>query len=157
MQIRRLRADDIPTIIDIQTECGLSPWTSEAYEIELHRTDSIMLAALRDATIVGFIVGRAVHEVEAEIYNIGTTSHVRRTGVGSVLVDAFVEECRTRGVSKVWLEVRVGNQAARGFYRSLGFEPVLTRKNFYSNPVEDAIVMASDLSNGTSRQSLKGA
>ncbi|MBW1953271.1 MAG: ribosomal-protein-alanine N-acetyltransferase RimI, partial [Deltaproteobacteria bacterium] len=41
-----------------------------------------------------------------------------------------------------WLEVRPSNQAAQSLYHSLGFKPVATRKRYYHNTGEDALILA---------------
>jgi [ribosomal protein S18]-alanine N-acetyltransferase len=145
--------ENIPELIDIQTECGLSPWTSEGYHLEMRRPDSIILAALNTSgDITGFIVGRAPKRIEdqsyaaeAEIYNLGTRTAFRQQGVASSLLGHFIKDCNKRGVRSIWLDVRAGNHTAISFYRSHGFVPVSTRRDFYSSPSEDATIMTLQL------------
>ena len=141
--------ENIPELIDIQTECGLSPWTSEGYHLEMRRPDSIILAALNaGGDIIGFIVGRAPRPIEdqsfaaeAEIYNLGTVTAFRQQGVASSLLNRFIKDCNQQRIKSIWLDVRAGNQTAISFYRLHGFVPVSTRRDFYSSPSEDATIM----------------
>ena len=50
----------------------------------------------------------------------------------------YAAECK---IENILLEVRESNTAARSLYDSLGFRPVGVRKNYYKNPVENAILM----------------
>lgn len=147
MNIVTLEPADIPELLEIQSECGLGSWTAAGYQVEIKKPDSIIIGARdADGSISGFIVGRlgiatGSESSEAEIYNIGTRTRARQRGVGSALLKRFVQICRDRGVEAVWLEVRTGNDQAINFYTNRGFEAVDTRRNFYSDPVEDASVM----------------
>ncbi|PYS97843.1 MAG: hypothetical protein DMF63_18420 [Acidobacteria bacterium] len=136
-------------MIDIQAECGLSPWSRNGYEAELERADAIMLVAKseEDDATVGFIIGRVTRfgpgadGIEAEIYNIGTRLTSRNSGIGSRLMTEFVRICSIESVRRISLEVRVSNRSAIRFYAAKGFVTARLRRDFYTNPVEDAEVM----------------
>ena len=147
-------ATDIPTIEVIANACDLAPWTSSDYLNELSRSDSLFFKATRgDSPCVGFILARIIPAVseycdqDAEIYNIGVLPDKQRGGIGSILMDAFLDECRNRSVNAVWLELRSGNNGALAFYSKHKFEVAAVRRSFYRDPVEDAIVMRSKLYN----------
>jgi ribosomal-protein-alanine N-acetyltransferase len=139
---------DIQALREIADECGLSPWSYQSFVNELARDDSIMLL-IRDSPgkPIGFIVGRTISaESGAEIYNIGVTKTFRRQGVGKILLDEFLKRARQANAEKVWLEVRSLNAAAIAFYERHGFQISSKRRNFYSNPPDDAILMELDFS-----------
>ncbi len=147
-QIAAARPEHIEHLCLIGAECGLSTWTPQGYESEMQRADAVILIAQDEpGQIVGFIAGRLVaasnepQEGSAEIYNIGTRASFRNIGVGSELLTQFLNACRRRGVSQVWLEVRASNEPGIAFYRVHGFVRTGTRRNFYAAPVEDAEVM----------------
>ena len=136
----------IDEILSIQAECGLSEWTREGYLDELDRPDSVLIGALVDEVIAGFLAGRAPASTksqpsQADIYNIGIRSASRRKGIGTALLTAFLETCDNRGVEKAWLDVRTSNVVAIAFYVQHGFSKTGSRKSFYTNPTEDADVM----------------
>ncbi|MEO8573988.1 MAG: ribosomal protein S18-alanine N-acetyltransferase [Pyrinomonadaceae bacterium] len=134
---------DIPDIKAIEVACELSPWTIGAYEAEQKHRQSVMLKSIGEGgTIVGFLVGRAQEGGEAELLNIGTAPDFQRQGVGSTLIEEFCAICLQRRVSMIWLEVRASNLKAIYFYKSHGFIKKGIRPNFYSNPIEDADLMA---------------
>ena len=62
------------------------------------------------------------------------------------MVKASIRESQARGARFLFLEVRESNEGARGLYAKVGFEVVGVRKDYYHEPVEDAIVMKLDLS-----------
>ena len=152
IEIGKVGAADINAIEEIANDCGLASWTASDYLSELPRPDSLFLkATLGDSDCLGFVLARIIPAVnagtgeDAEIYNIGVAPDKQHGGIGSLLMNAFLEECRNRLVSIVWLEVRNGNSPAISFYSKHRFEVVAVRKAFYRNPVEDAIVMRSSL------------
>lgn len=145
----QIEIPDIPAVIDIADECGLSPWSRQNLVDELSLPDSIMLLIKKgDMQPVGFIVGRVIKgnldgsTTEGEIYNIAVVVEFRGRGLGSKLLDSFRERCKTAGVGVVWLEVRASNLSAIAFYESNGFVKHSVRTGFYSNPTDDAFIMS---------------
>jgi ribosomal-protein-alanine N-acetyltransferase len=154
IRIRKVAATDIPTIEAIANACKLAPWAASDYVGELSRSDSLFFKATgSDLPCSGFILARIIPAVNAgagvdsEIYNIGIHPDKQHEGIGSILMKAFLEECRNRSIGSVWLEVRSGNSPAIAFYSKHSFEVVASRRAFYRDPVEDAIVMRSKLYN----------
>lgn len=93
--------------------------------------------ALVNGEIAAFLVSRTLTAGESEILNLAVAPEHRRRGVARGLVEAWL-----RGVKgDVFLEVRASNEAAQKFYKSLGFQVVSVRSEYYSSPVETAIVM----------------
>ncbi len=150
-KLRKFIPDDISSVLAIADECGLSRWSRDDYNSELTRTDSFILSAETDDEIViGFIVSRFVpgsgaSVLEAEIYNIGVTPRFHGRGVGSALIETLIKKCVKDGVTAIWLDVRAKNARAIDFYERHGFSAVMTRKNFYTDPADDGIVMQLDL------------
>lgn len=143
-----IRLPDISEIIRIAEECGLSSWSENDYHEEVYRDDSIMLRLETEALeTVGFLVGRRVissnidNGYDAEIYNIGVKQGFRRNGCGTILLSSFLETCRKCSVRSIWLDARRSNENAIRFYERNGFMIYTFRKNFYSDPPEDGMVM----------------
>ncbi len=151
IEVSKTSKSDLRAIEDIAHARNLAPWSADDLLNELTRPDSLFLKATRDSLITGFIIGRIIPSVrvkdglDAEIYNLAVVPVEERRGVGSMLMQSFFEECQNRFVLSVWLEVRSGNSTAIGFYSKHNFEPVTVRKSFYRDPIEDAIIMRSDL------------
>lgn len=132
-------------LVALGAETGLSVWNEESYRDLLTVTGSIVLRLTGDEnSTIAFIAGRVVSGPDgpdAEIYNIAIAGRLQGTGLAGDLLTAFVTECRARGVRSIWLEVRVSNSRAIGFYRKNGFQAVRTRPGYYQDPREDALIM----------------
>lgn len=93
---------------------------------------------------LGFLVAWHVAD-EFELLDLATEPAARRRGVASALVTELVTSARQLGGSAVLLEVRSSNRAARALYEKHGFQVVHERKNYYRDPVENAVCMRLDL------------
>lgn len=107
----------------------------------------LMIAVDREReSVVGFSLFRTVAS-ESELLLIAVLPGAQRRGVGTLLLDHFLDRARKDGVSRVHLEVRDGNPAI-DMYHSAGFSPVGRRRNYYhatSGKRYDAITLASEL------------
>jgi ribosomal-protein-alanine acetyltransferase len=93
--------------------------------------------AVQSIRVAGFLVSRTLAPGESEILNVAVAPEFRRQGVARALIVALVADFE----GALFLEVRASNVAARLFYKSLGFEEVTTRPEYYVKPSEPAIVM----------------
>jgi ribosomal-protein-alanine N-acetyltransferase len=116
------------------------PWTLAAFENELGNSPPTVFALRSFGNPIAFVVTRR-HPPELDIVNLAVAEEHRKRGFGRILLGFLLEMARRDGVEQVFLEVRAGNRAALGLYRSLGFEETQKRRNFYADPVEDAILM----------------
>src|SRR5436853_2805135 len=89
---------------------------------------------------LGFMIGRGTTE-KAEVLNLAVAPQDRREGTGGRLLQAAVEEFRTRGANRVYLEVRESNAAGIAFYEKHGFWKAGRREGYCRDPVETAIIM----------------
>lgn len=92
---------------------------------------------------VGWAVCQRVGQ-EAEVLRLGVRPTLRGKGWGGVLVRGVLERLRAEGARRIFLEVRAGNAAAQALYRTAGFRETGRRPGYYSNPPEDAVLMASE-------------
>ncbi len=95
--------------------------------------------------ILAFLVAHRVDR-EWELENIVVAEESRRRGVGSQLLSHFIQQARAEDVNSIFLEVRQSNQSARAFYNKIGFVEFGSRKSYYSNPPEDAVLYRLSLS-----------
>lgn len=84
---------------------------------------------------------------ETHLLNISVLPSSQRQGVGSRLLSFLQEQARQHGAAQMFLEVRVSNGVAHGFYLRRGFSEIGRRKAYYpaENGREDAIVMRCQL------------
>ena len=100
-----------------------------------------VLKAIRDADTLtpvacdrGRIAGFGIMEFgdeRAHLVLLAVRPTQRRMGIGRRLVDWLVESARTAGIASVHLELRAGNEAARGFYRAMGFDETIVVPGYY--------------------------
>jgi len=152
VRIRKVRKGDIDRIIDIERSWHhLSHWSIDSY-YRLLNDESFTSSFVAEIdgesgrpNIVGFVIFHIAADV-SEIYNIAVESHYARSGVGYQLMAAAIHESSRRKAGKVVLEVRKSNAPAISFYLKFNFSIAGERKNYYSNPLEDAYVMELEIS-----------
>ncbi len=89
----------------------------------------------------GAAAGLQIIAGEGEISNVAVLPNERRRGIAGSLIRIALSEARELGVSDFTLEVREGNTAALSLYESFGFQIEGRRRNYYTNPTEDALIM----------------
>ncbi len=82
---------------------------------------------------------------EANLDALSVASAARRQGLARGLLTAALAALRAEGAAVCYLEVRRGNAPARALYAGLGFAEAGLRRNFYSAPREDAVLMKKEL------------
>jgi ribosomal-protein-alanine acetyltransferase len=139
--IRTLREEDAAAVTEILRGAPESVFWPESSVKEVIATKSaVALVSEAEGEAIGFLIGRQAVG-EAEILNLAVAKENRRRGEGGALLEAAVKEFRTRGVSRVFLEVRDSNAAAQAFYGKHGFSKIGRREGYYREPFESAIVM----------------
>jgi ribosomal-protein-alanine N-acetyltransferase len=73
--------------------------------------------------------------------NIAVLPPYRRQGVARTLLSALLLHARSLLAERILLEVRASNQAAIRFYQASGFQTLARRRDYYSNPTEDALIL----------------
>lgn len=142
MKVRRATIEDAKEIFAIEMECFSVPWSLDSIETELLNEDKKLYYVVEDANgIVGYAGAWLVYD-EGQITNIAIRPSARRQGFGAKLTSALIEECFKRGMHEIFLEVRISNLSALSLYRKLGFTVKGMRKNYYSEPKEDAYIMS---------------
>ena len=136
---------DIDAILSVEEASFTNPWTREMYLAELNNTgvSYFFLAKEPDGTVIGFCSFWRVLD-EVHINNLAVLPARRRARVGSALLRRVLAEGVRLGARRTILEVRSSNEAARRLYEGFGFSVAGVRAGYYSNPVEDALVLWRD-------------
>ena len=100
----------------------------------------IFLVAERGGQAVGYVGCQTVLD-EGYITNVAVSPDCRRQGIARALIAKLTDEARAAGLAFVTLEVRASNAPAIALYEGAGFGRVGVRKNFYTAPTEDAVLM----------------
>lgn len=142
MTVRRATIEDAKEIFAIEMDCFSVPWSLDSIEAELINQEKKLYYVIEDTEgVVGYAGAWLVYD-EGQITNIAIHPSARRQGFGATLTRALIEECFKRGMHEIFLEVRISNLSALSLYRQLGFTVKGMRKNYYSEPKEDAYIMS---------------
>jgi ribosomal-protein-alanine N-acetyltransferase len=144
---------DLLEVVELEENSGLSRWGWAAYYAELQGSNSHLMLVARVArskqqqrsySLAGYIVARMGAD-ELHINNVAVRENYRRRGVGQTLLDKILEAGKRAGVARAFLELRAGNDAALALYEKCGFRVTARRQKYYTEPVEDALVMIMQL------------
>lgn len=141
--VERLKdARDLDGVLAIEEASFNNPTTREWYEGELQRAEVCFIYILRtpEEPVAGFCAFWRVAE-QMHINNLAIRPELRGRGLGSHLLQSVVAEAATMGAHHATLEVRRSNVAALRLYQRAGFHEAGVRRNYYTQPVEDALVL----------------
>lgn len=130
---------DAQQISNIETECFSEPWSQNAI-IESLNAGSTFFVAKIDNKVIGYIGVNTVLD-EGYINNIAVTAEFRHLGIGRGLLNRLIRFSLQKKLAFLSLEVRISNKTAISLYETFEFKNMGTRRNFYKNPTEDAIIM----------------
>lgn len=138
IKVRAIAYTDLAQVIAIERRSFPSPWSLSMFVLELSKPSGVCLAAVADSEMLGYVIC-ARYDEAYHVMNIAVDPAHRRRGVARMLLDAVLEKA---GQDTAYtLEVRVSNTAAIALYESYGFRAVGTRRHYYSDNGEDAIIM----------------
>lgn len=140
MEIRPMTKQDLPEVIRIEEESFSTPWSRESFENELDNPMTHYYVCLQEGVIIGYggfwnIMG------EANITNIAIAGPKRGQGMGSQFVAMLMKEAKRLNITAMTLEVRESNHSGIRIYQKNGFQSAGIRKNYYTKPIENALIM----------------
>lgn len=143
IKIRPMQKSDIDDVIKIEEKAyGDHHWSKDSFYGELSNDLAHYFSAFDENTgkLVGYAGSWRILD-EAHITTIAIEPEYRRKKIGEALLHRVVEECLKAEVKYITLEVRVSNVAAIGLYEKYSFKSLGTRKGYYQNNNEDALIM----------------
>lgn len=140
MKIEKMTAEHLDEVVLLEQECFAHPWSRQSIESELTNENSVFLTAIDDNRVVGYI-GMNVVVDEGYIFNVAVDKNYRKRGIGSALIGELVTFSKKNNLCFLTLEVRESNENARSLYSKFGFIKVGERKDYYKEPVENAVLM----------------
>ena len=144
MIIERLSSkEDLDGVLALEEASFNNPTTREWYEGELKRPDVCFIYVLRtpEHPVAGFCAFWLVAD-QAHINNLAVLPELRSRGIGTQLLEAVIAEAAHLGAVVLTLEVRESNTTALKLYLRAGFKREGIRKNYYTKPVEDALILS---------------
>jgi [ribosomal protein S18]-alanine N-acetyltransferase len=145
--LARAGLEDVPALLELERRSFSHPWTVRHFREALadERTDVLVLRAREGAepVVVAYCVVQTVVD-EAHIHDLAVREDVRRHGLARALLAVALARAAAQGAQHAYLEVRQSNWPAVHLYRSLGFEVVSVRRDYYERPPEHALVLRKE-------------
>ena len=143
--------ESLPDILQIEEACFSAPWTRKMLQAELSGNPfahfllakQVLPGEAGSISIVGYLCFWVVFE-EVRLMNLAVIESMRHKGIARALVRQALEVGLAQAARCAVLELRASNHAAHALYQSLGFCDVTIRPTYYTNPIEDALLMELD-------------
>ncbi len=155
MWITELSEEDLDQAAALEQDCfGSQAWSRQALADAVINENALYLVMKKEAAYAPFqaagqvLVGYCgvwISFEEGEIMNVAVRKEFRQRGCAGRLMQELLSRAKERGASRFILEVREGNLPAIRLYESLGFERAGIRKNFYSDPKENALILLKEI------------
>jgi [ribosomal protein S18]-alanine N-acetyltransferase len=143
---------DLDALVALEQVCFSHPWTTRNFTDAMSDPPRSRVVVVRMVPDEGEppngIVAYCAYEAvagELHVHNLAVHPRGRRQGWGRLLMEVVLALAARQGATVALLEVRRSNEAARRLYESLGFRVLATRRDYYSRPTEDALVMEMSL------------
>ena len=134
---------DVEAVAALEANTFSNPWTREMLERELRQSDvaRVYVVRLPGYRVAAFCACWLVYD-ELHINTIAVDATLRRRGLATSLMKHILAEATASGAHRTFLEVRRSNVSAQRLYESLGFTVAGVRRNYYTHPDEDALVLS---------------
>jgi len=145
-RIRESTSEDFKELWRIDQQC-FAPGIAYSQRELAHymaRRGAFTLVAQEDERMAGFVVAQRHGKGFGHIITLDVLPQARRSGVGSLLIEASEERLRREGCDSVYLESAVDNSAALMFYKRHGYHVLKTLPRYYMNQI-DALLMGKKL------------
>ena len=139
-EIKRLSEENSAAVAEIEKLCFSTPWSEATISSEIKSGFSDFFGAFSEEKLAGYIGGRTIAG-ETEVFNVAVSPEFRRKGIAKALIEKFVETVREKETQVIFLEVRASNLPAIALYEKNGFVFCGIRKDYYSDPKENALLM----------------
>ena len=146
MKLNKASDSDCIKIANLESQVFSDPWSESSVLDNAHSDNYLIMCAKEDEDLLGYVIYMLLGE-EAELLRIAVKEEARNRGIASQLLDIMVGRIadEAKEVKSLFLEVRENNVAARKLYEKTGFGEVGMRKNYYSNPTENAIIYKMEI------------
>lgn len=138
--VRLMQAEDAAAVAQIEAQLFSRPWSEQSFQSMSVRPETLFVVVQSEESIIGYC-GLMLVQGEGDITNVAVSAYMQGRGIGESMLQVAMEWAEKKGVKEFTLEVRVSNTPAIALYKKLGFETEGIRRNFYEEPMEDALIM----------------
>jgi ribosomal protein S18 acetylase RimI-like enzyme len=149
LEIRQADKCDIRDLVELDDECFETYYYEKTkfgesdFQTYLCRSRSILLVAVRDSCLVGYVAG-TMHTSRfrsvAHLDSIAVPSTERNKGIGSRLLDLFIQEAKQRACQIVLLEVAKANKKGLDFFSHCGFKKITDLPEYYGRDLDGVLM-----------------
>ena len=143
-EVRETVMEDAAAIAEMEHQIFSDAWSEKSVLDTMNQKNAVCLTAEKAGRIIGYVLSYTAAD-EAEIARIAVAEEFRRQGTARAILRELENVCSSKGVKKLFLDVRESNREARAFYTDMGFQEDGIRRRFYENPQEDGILMSREL------------
>ena len=144
IEIRKMKVEDIPEVVEIDRSSFTLPWTERSFKYEVTENGASRCWVTEvDGQVAAMLVLWVIVD-EAHIATIATHPKFRRRGFAKKMLVESLVSARGEGVKKALLEVRARHVIAQEIYCDIGFTEVGRRPMYYRDNGEDAVLMTMD-------------
>ena len=140
--ISPMTRDDVDSVVKIEEDAyGPHHWAKSSFYDELsNKLARYYCAKTSDGELAGYAGTWHIID-EGHITTIAVKKDYLRNHIGEAIIHRILEDCYKDGVKYLTLEVRVSNTPAIKLYEKYGFQSLGTRKGYYQDNNEDALIM----------------
>lgn len=139
-----LTEEYIDSLVRLEQLCFDEPWTKGMFLGDIKNENTVYFAAVDGNNDVIAYAGMWIAVDEGQITNVAVHPDYRCKGIAKQLLKSLYDICFKKQLCCITLEVRESNTKAIALYKNDGFESVGLRKNYYKNPIENAILMTKE-------------
>ncbi len=149
LEIRKANESDFRTLVDLEDECfdtyyyEKTKFTESDFQAYLCRRKSLLLVAVRDSCLVGYVAGTmrtSRFRSIAHLDSIAVSSTERNKGIGSHLLDLFIQEARQWACQIVLIEVAEANKEGLYFFSRRGFQKISGLPKYYGRGLNGVLM-----------------
>ena len=141
LHIREMEMEDLEQVAQLEEELFQTPWSLNGLFSFFLREDVKFLVASENEKIVGYCGITTVLD-EEDIVKVAVKKDEQRRGIATALLKELIKYTKEIGIQIIHLEVRQSNDSAIALYQKMGFSEDGIRKDYYENPVENALLMS---------------
>ena len=137
--LNNILEDDISQILQLQKDHNQNIITENIIKNSVF-VDNVLNIVAKDGNLIIAFMQVTLNIDIMDIDSIIVSKKYTRQRIATKMINYSCEVAKEKNIKNIMLEVRKSNTAAQKLYTSLDFEHIHTRKNYYTNPVEDAFI-----------------